>query len=257
MNALSLTFTIVFGFASVYFYLKSRRQKRPTFIVDTDVLQTKTHPRVNITFDGESIENLSRTRVVFYNAGQDAIRATDIPNNTFPSIGFDPSVRLFSVQVLAVSTSAIAFTATSRAEPVVEIRFAFLNPGDGGVIEILYDRAGDWWTAPSPQLSAAIIGSGPPQVSRYYYPPKRSDLITPAIGVLAMLAVAGISIGSAAVHGGWLGIAVGIPALFIAAAAVWYGIVQPVNRVAPAFARPIWEQRMAELLADLRKRLGA
>jgi hypothetical protein len=249
--------TALFGIASVYFYLKTRRVKLPTFIVSRDVLQAKTHPNVSISFGGQQIESLMRYRIIFYNGGQEEIRSADIPPKHPPSISFDQTIRLFSWQIIGVSRPEIDFHLSSDTNNQITLQFSFLNPGDGAVIEVLCDFPGGWWEAPPPTLQASIIGARPARVLPYRYPPGAFELFE---GGFTALFVAGFGVASIALYflgRSWIVGVVGVLGLAVGSWVAWSTTVKPFTELAPHFARPIWEAHIAELVAGVRKKLGA
>jgi hypothetical protein len=181
--------TLVFGIISIIFYYKSRRIKKPTFIFGSTLLQTTAHPKVTILFENEKIENLSKLNLLFWNAGKEEIRAVDIPSAGGPSVEFVNGARILSYTVKDKSSDDINFSIAQETSSLLRLDFEYLNPGDGAVIEVLYDYANDEKTPPI-QLKAPIIGASPAVVMKYQ---KR----TPVLDVIwnGTMGIAGFALG--------------------------------------------------------------
>ena len=178
--ALSLVLTIVFGFLSVLFYIRSRRHKRLTFTYDRSELHTRTHPDIKILFKDRQVENLSRLRAACWNSGNQAVRGEDIPKNG------DRAVVLSDARVLSVahvgSSVDTAFIAEQLDEQSVSVRFSFLNPGDSVLFEILYEATSA--KEPTIQFTSRVIGGRPTEARLFTGP------LTPAESFATFLPLA-------------------------------------------------------------------
>lgn len=154
---LSAGLTVLFGLLSILFYFRARRHKRLTFTYDQSELHTKTHPEISIIFRDRHVENLSRLRAVCWNSGTQEIRGDDIPTNGPPALQFADAYVLSVAHV--GSTEDTAFVAERRDDHSVSISFAFLNPGDCGLFEVLYEAQSS--KLPSVQFLTRVIGGRP------------------------------------------------------------------------------------------------
>jgi hypothetical protein len=169
VNFASVVATLIFGLASVYFYIRSRRVTRLAFTYVDTVLQTKDHPEVIITFRDELIANLSRLRVIVSNNGTEAIRASDVPASAPPTIRFMPSARILSIAA-SCPGDALEFTARQDSAQTVTIGFKYLNPRDVGAVEVLYDAGNANQSDNQFTFEASIIGGESLRVERYARP---------------------------------------------------------------------------------------
>jgi hypothetical protein len=161
----SLALTLFFGFLSMYFFLKSRGYRRIVWTYALASVQTKAHPDIEIVFRGEPIRNLTRLLVLCWNDGTKEARSSDIPSAGRLRVSFDPRVRLLSVSVVGAAIQESAFAATIAEDHDIDVSFDFLNPGDGGLIEVLFEDVAD--VTPAFDFSAALIGGHPSAVRRY------------------------------------------------------------------------------------------
>jgi hypothetical protein len=165
-EALGLGATLAFGLLSVFLYFRRKRHKRLTFTFNQAELHTRTHPEIKITFRERQVENLSSLRAACWNSGSEEVRWVDIPQNGPPTVAF-AKARVLSVAHVG-ATDDTEFAAEQRDEHSVSLRFAYLNPGDCGFFEVLYEALSH--DAPSLQFQGCIIG-GRPTDSRYFTGP--------------------------------------------------------------------------------------
>jgi len=138
MSELGVVLTLVFGVLAVVFYVRQRRHKRLTFIFDEIELQTKNHPDVTFAFKGEPVENLSRLRVILWNSGTEAIRQSDLPSDTPPTIHLPEKSRVLSIgEVLAENGSPASVKPDQNN---LSVFFEYLNPDDYVFTEVLYEN---------------------------------------------------------------------------------------------------------------------
>jgi len=170
--------TIFFGVLSIYFYFRSQITKRPLFVYQKNLLQTKNHPEISITFRNEQILNLSRAYILFCNKGKKEIRNIDLPANKYPTIIFHDKVKVLSVNKTAYSSEENNFK-INLVENCVEIRFDFMNQNDGVVFEVLYDS--DSKELPA-KLNAPFIGIAKASLDLYISDYKKSEIISTLLG---------------------------------------------------------------------------
>jgi len=182
--------TVGFGILSIYFFYRSRTIKRPLFIYQTNLLQTKNHPEINIIFRKKQILNLSRTYILFCNKGRKEIRKDDIPSQKYPSIIFNENVKVLSVSKTSVSSEHNNFGVSLNGNKI-EISFDYMNQNDGIVFEVLYDS--DSKEIPA-ELVAPIIGSSNYKLNKYKTEYKISDTSANVFGASLLLGLPAIFI---------------------------------------------------------------
>ena len=186
LSILGLILTIVFGALSIYLYLKSRRYKQIVFTHLFSTLQTRNHPDISISFSGKEINNLSKLLVLCWNAGTEEIRGTDVPSANPPAIVFPENVTLLSYKLLDASSEGLNFSLVKPNDRLLNFTFEYLNPNDGGLIEVLYEQSGDDLGAIN--IEAHVIG-GRPSLDINYEPRSGWGWIV-TVSVSALLAAA-------------------------------------------------------------------
>jgi len=238
LNPIALILTVIFGIASIYFYLKSRSIKKTAFIYATNILQTKAHPKVSIRFEKRQIENLTKAIVLFYNAGNREIRYEDIPSSGYPTIVFSELSHILSSTVLALSNNSTSFEANQKQKNIIELTFQYLNPQDGAVIEILYEEESNA-KIPSVTFHATLIGATQPDISKYINRPKLKDygfhlfigLIALILGVIVLITFS---------KGDTLGLVLAVFNIFAGIANILAAVLKFPRRI-PGFARAFFQ----------------
>ena len=93
-------------------------------------------PEVVVHYKGNVVPRITSSTVVIWNAGRKTVRSTDIVSRDRIRLVF-PS-RVLNVRVIKTSRSVIAISSNVKSDTAVEFGFEFLDPGDGGVIEVLH-----------------------------------------------------------------------------------------------------------------------
>lgn len=124
---------------ALVFYFKSKSVRLPTFVYHHELIQTRSHPEIEISYHGEKIDNLSQSKILFFNKGKKEIRAQDKPQSGFPKVVFPDGTRILSVIVLASSSHDIAFRAEKQTDTTLELSYDYLNKDDGGIVEVFFD----------------------------------------------------------------------------------------------------------------------
>ena len=113
---------------------------------------------VEVRYRGTSVPQLTSSTVWIWNAGQQAVRSSDLTQH-------DPLQLHFVGEVLNVRRRKVSHDATRiRLEPEVKasdeesgqtihVNFDFLNPGDGAVFEVLHSGS-----AEAPKCTGTIVG---------------------------------------------------------------------------------------------------
>ncbi len=165
MNMLSLiglVTTVLFGGLSVVFYLKSTRYKELTLTFRITYLQVKTHPEVSIMFRGEQVTNLARMWALCWNSGSQPIRRSDLPR--IPELKLPDGTRILSVGDSEASHEDVSFAVEKKDHKTIAFQFEYLNPGEGGLIEILLEENASAFT---PAFRAPVIGGRPPLCAEF------------------------------------------------------------------------------------------
>ena len=113
---------------------------------------------VEVRYQGTSVPRLTSSNVWIWNAGQKAVRSSDLTRH-------DPLQLHYSGEILNVRCRRVSHDATLiRADPeasaadgepskTIHLSFSFLNAGDGAVFEVLHSGS-----AEAPKCTGTIVG---------------------------------------------------------------------------------------------------
>jgi hypothetical protein len=104
---------------------------------------------LSLTYRGETVESVSQTHIAFWNDSGDPIRRSDISEKDPLRIVIDGSGRALSMAIVSMSRSQIDL----KLNELGVLSFDYLEPGDGGIVEVLHDGQG------AAKLEGTIIGA--------------------------------------------------------------------------------------------------
>src|ERR1035437_4492390 len=134
------------GFASIVLALILYRASKPrrllayatrTFRIISS--KAKRVEGLKVLYNEKAVQSLSLTRLGVWNAGNEALRRTDIPSVSPPVIYARKGVSILEAQILETTSSAnrIELTAFQGEVSGYAIGFEFLDPGDGALFNIV------------------------------------------------------------------------------------------------------------------------
>ena len=143
--------------SSVYFYVKSQREKTPyysfktTSLVRNDLSKLK---NIEIKYKSRNVTELSMTKFAFWNGGKGPIRKEDITTKDPLLITNSNKNLIYDVEVI-FNKNANNFTAELINDQTIALNFDYLNYNDGATINIFH--SGDW--GQDLKISGSLIGS--------------------------------------------------------------------------------------------------
>lgn len=145
--------SVSIGLVGLILYFRGKKGKRPSWAYETHGIVARdstTRNSIQILYEGKPVDQISGTRVLFWNAGRDPIRQEDIAKPF--SLRLARGTRILRHQVLQVSREEIAFqTIYQEDEGRVVFDFLFLGHADGAYLEIIH--------AGPPQLDIEVNGA--------------------------------------------------------------------------------------------------
>jgi hypothetical protein len=144
---------------SYYFYLKSRERIEPRYVLQHEPLLDSSSgamAEVSLLFREEAITNLNRCLLFIWNSGSRTLLKSAIVDSDQLRVCLPEGSKALGVGVTKNTRQVIGLTASiDESKTVVPVGFDFLDKGDGGVVEILYQ--GD--PGSKPILAGSIIGA--------------------------------------------------------------------------------------------------
>lgn len=127
---------------SIYLYLRQKRERKPRFdhrsyeIIEN--LSSKI-TGIDVTYGGNSIPNLTITKIAFWNVGRETITTSDIPEKEPLGVRFDEGTEILDSSVVYQSTEANNFSITSaKGLNECEIGFDYIDCDDYVIFQILH-----------------------------------------------------------------------------------------------------------------------
>jgi hypothetical protein len=97
-----------------------------------------------VTYHGHPVENLTVTRLVFWNAGREPIHQTDIPSKYPCRISVPKGNRILGVKTRFVKNPANLFSCILSADGSnADIKFEYLGKDDGGILDVIHTGKSD------------------------------------------------------------------------------------------------------------------
>ena len=144
-NAVTTIIGVVGVTVALIAYFRPRKRLRlsyqtistPYFAEDDYALPSE----LVMTFNGERVERLSKTTLIFWNSGTEVLKGEDIVRSEPLRICLDADDRILSHQVAGVSkkTNQVQVDRTEGAFNELSLRYDYLDPRDGLVLEIMHN----------------------------------------------------------------------------------------------------------------------
>jgi len=145
---------------------------------------------IQVTFHGNPVNRVTRTRIAVWNSGTEALRKTDLVSSYSLRFEFAGDIRILRVQEIRMTKVANEVTLPQNPifPNVLFLSFEFLDHNDGAIFEVLH-------TGPikAPTIHGVIVDlTAPIQFSVGSTEPKRNRIVsivaatTFGIGALAM-----------------------------------------------------------------------
>ena len=155
----SLSITLVFA---TYFYIKSKKVKLPLYSYwNVNIINELVNKfeSLEMTYSGLSIENLSVTKILFWNGGNDTIDNKDISSVDPLKIRVNENYEILESNVLYSKNPANQFSIkTSDDKSYAALEFDFLDKDEGGLIQLIHTGISD----KDIEIHGTIKGAGKP-----------------------------------------------------------------------------------------------
>lgn len=146
-------------------------------VADT-IFKSTAHPdKLKITYDGEPISVLTKVEIYIWNGGNQSIAAADLQTDDRLRVEWPGDFRILE-QTVRYQTRP---TNKVELQGFSELHFAYLNTGDGAIIDVLGSRSSKG--ALNPTVAGEIIGAPePPQGEDFEFSVRRGYIPVTLIG---------------------------------------------------------------------------
>jgi hypothetical protein len=142
LNLLFLILSILSIILAYYFYYQSKKEKKPVFnskTISLFLVNSIIAKKIDIRYNGDLINNLSLTKIAFWNAGKESIRGDDIaPNAPFLIIAPE-DVTIYGVEIVD-QNMVNNFILDKVDEHKIKVHFDFIDFNDGVIINIFHSK---------------------------------------------------------------------------------------------------------------------
>lgn len=150
--------------AGFVFFFKGRRERyaRYQFITSVIVQGGSDHPDgLTFAFKGIPQQQVAVTKILFWNAGRETIRRSDMTNEDPLKLTVE-GVEILDAQVVESSAASCVFTTTQESPVHCRLDFDYLDYRDYAILQIVHN--GDGRTGLS--ISGKILGGRGPEHAR-------------------------------------------------------------------------------------------
>jgi len=129
---------------SYYFFRKSKIGSRPSYQMAAIKLignySTILNNKVEVYFEGEKVDRVSKTQIVLWNSGTSTIDGSAVVSSDTIRFVYEDQSSVLSALILSNTRDVNRVKVTvNRDQPhIVDLEFDFFDPGDGVVIELTH-----------------------------------------------------------------------------------------------------------------------
>lgn len=142
LNTLSFTVTLLSAVLAVFFYFKAKRAKKPRYakrsinIVEDLVSRFES---LEILYEGKKIENLTVTKVAFWNDGNETLQSNDIASVEPITIEVQSGHKILKAQKIYEKNVANKIDLKeSSSESHLLIEFEYLDKSEGAIFQLFH-----------------------------------------------------------------------------------------------------------------------
>lgn len=135
---------ILIGISGIFFFRAAKTKPRPVFQVDTlRLIENRGHElpdEVSISYRGAPVQRLTKTNLIFWNAGADTLRWSDVVSTDPLRMVFDKGSEILRADIVKTTRdiNVCKLVIDQSEKNSLQLEFDFLDPGDGASIEILH-----------------------------------------------------------------------------------------------------------------------
>lgn len=141
-DAISLFLTIISIITAIFFYLKGKKSKIPTYILRTiSLVQEKIQKieTVKILYSGNKVDNLSISKIAIWNAGKDTIDHKDIAQNNPIRLIIEENYLFLEANIIYQKNPSNNFNISlSDNNKYIDITFDYFDYEEGIVLQVFH-----------------------------------------------------------------------------------------------------------------------
>ena len=95
-------------------------------------------PKLSLSYEGQAIDDLTVTKYVIWNSGNEVLNRSDIVRVCPLQIVSDGNAQILDAQIIVQSDVTNAFKILEKKDKCVKLEFDYANVGDGIILQILH-----------------------------------------------------------------------------------------------------------------------
>ena len=165
----------ILGFASaIIIYIKVKNVKSPCYAVQSRNIVRDLVSKIDsleMLYSGKPIENLTVTKIAFWNAGRDTINSQDIASTDPLTVHVKKGCKILDTKVLYTKKLVNLFSITTADDQSnITLNFEYLDKDEGAVIQILHTGK----SSEDIEIRGTIKGAG--KLAQKHVPRLRGDI---------------------------------------------------------------------------------
>ncbi|NOR46832.1 MAG: hypothetical protein GQ533_02125 [Methanosarcinaceae archaeon] len=165
---LSFLIAIIGVIMAIFFYYRSKKVKSLCYAIHSiNVVKDLGSEIVSlkVLYNGKPVNNLTVTRIAFWNAGRATINSKDIPTTKPLIVSIEGGGKILDAKIYKVTDKAnLLSISTSDDQLSSNIKFEYLDKGDGAIFQFIHNNIND----KNMVVDGIIIGAGSP-IKRYVH----------------------------------------------------------------------------------------
>ena len=143
---------------AIVFYVKSKKKRKPwslkrSFNIISDKI--KKIGKINITYDKKPVDNLTVTKIAFWNGGNETINFSDFAKNDRLRITPEENIQIFDAKIIFVSNK-VCSPVISMQENEIFINFDFFDFKQGFIVQLTHSGK----SSKDLSINGTVKGSG-------------------------------------------------------------------------------------------------
>lgn len=133
--------TLISLLLAIIFYIKSKKVKLLCYAIRSQNIVRDLVSRIDLLemlYDGKRIENLTATKIAFWNAGNDIIDKNDIVNNCPLTVNVEKGYKILDVKTFNNDKGNQFSIKLSDDRSHIDISFEYLAKNEGEIIQLLH-----------------------------------------------------------------------------------------------------------------------
>jgi hypothetical protein len=167
---------------AIIFYYKGKKVKLPCYAVRSSNIVSNLVSKIEtleMLYAGKPIENLTVTKLLFWNAGRDTIDYRDVASADPLRVHAKESCKILDAKILYEKKRANKFSITNSSnQSCISIQFDYMDKDEGAVIQLIHTGK----SSDDIKVTGTIKGAGKPIFKKPYHKVKTLNFRLPFTG---------------------------------------------------------------------------